>query len=127
MKYFLVATLVTSLLPTQLVQAQSGPDAKAQANGAAALQVQPISVRRSPQRVTPSPYQSGELRNLADSLQPTPASTQQSGLAIPESLVPKQLQKMLLTPPPKPTAIDPLEFFKVPPPESGVKVNVLQN
>ncbi len=125
MKYFLVATLVTSLLPTQLVQAQSGPDAKAQANGAAALQVQPISVRRSPQRVTP--YQSGELRNLADSLQPTPTSTQQSGLAIPESLVPKQLQKMLLTPTPKPTAIDPLEFFKVPPPESGVKVNVLQN
>ncbi len=126
MKHLLVATLMTvCLLPAHLVQAQSAPDAKAQANGAASLQAQPISVRRSPQRVTP--YQPGELRNLADSLQSTPAATQRSGLAIPESLVPKRLQKMLLTPPPQPTAIDPLEFFKVPSPDAGVKVNVLQN
>lgn len=111
---------------TAVTAQETRPDPQAMTaykQGANLLQTQPASVNRAPDSA--SPYKPASLRGVADSLQANPAQPRQASI-IPDSAIPQSVRG-LLPGQPKPRAVDPIDFFKVPSLEGGVRVPILRD
>jgi hypothetical protein len=114
--YILTATIAPFIL-CRLVAAQDS-GALSLAQGAAQLQTQPRSIEQSQPLSNQSPdtRSSTELENATGTLQANPARPAPNSI-IPAGFIPAELLR-----PRAPKPVDPLEFFKVPPLDGGIKV-----
>jgi len=120
MKYLFLTVLIgLAVIPATVAHAQTNSLEGAPANQADLLDTDPITVNRSPRRN--SVYQRYQLQNVGNSIKAKPQPVVQDDPL--SELIPKPVQQFL-PPAPKPKPTDPLEFFKVPPPDGSVKVNV---
>lgn len=88
------------------------------------LNTQPATVNQAPRPLS-SPYSADALNQVAESIQAKPTRPAKNPL-IPDNLLPAELVDKL-SQQQKPPALNPLDYFQVPPMNSSVKVTVDQN
>lgn len=126
MKYLPTALiLLTSLLATAIsaIAQEVSPSSPVQYQPIVTpntlLLTEPASVRRAGALAQPqtSPYDPNALNAVAGSVQVKPQKPQNPlPSIIPDELVPQQ--------PPKPTTVNPIDYFQPPAPDSGLKLTV---
>lgn len=107
---FLPGLLLVAFAP---LTAPNSALAQAVPAGAASLQTQPASLNQSNASPIGAPLPNRDLNGVSASLRAKPQPPAKRPL-IPESF----------TQPRKPPTIDPLEYFKVPPLDGGIKVRI---
>lgn len=107
-----IATLtISSVAKAQVTDVDSSSD-----SSAGNLQTEPASVNQANDsgRTHANPYTRNDLNTASESLQANPKRPTNNSI-LPEKLLP---------PPVQPKPIDPIDFFKVPPLDGGVKLRV---